>query len=75
MRRGRCLPYGSGIVYWPLGEVIRAECGIVDGEPPAGAWEKLTRRMDELLEPDADGRSSTSKAAVIARLLGIEAPE
>ena len=74
VRRGRCLPYGSGIVYWPLGEVIRAECGIVDGEPPAGAWEKLTRRVGELLEPDADGRSPDSKAAVIARLLGIEAP-
>ena len=25
-REGRCLPYGSGIVYWALGEVIRAEC-------------------------------------------------
>ena len=24
-REGRCLPYGSGIVYWALGEVIRAE--------------------------------------------------
>jgi class 3 adenylate cyclase/tetratricopeptide (TPR) repeat protein len=26
--RGRCLPYGEGITYWPLGEVIREAAGI-----------------------------------------------
>ena len=42
VRHGRCLPYGSSIVYWPLGEVIRAECGIIDGDPPAvGVGEAL----------------------------------
>ena len=45
VRHGRCLPYGSGIVYWPLGEVIRAECAIVDGDPPAVAWAKLSERI------------------------------
>jgi len=75
MRHGRCLPYGSGIVYWPLGEVIRAESAILDSDPPALAWEKLSARMAELLDgPDADSRSQASKTAVIARLLGIEAP-
>ena len=78
VRRGRCLPYGSNIVYWPLGEVIRAECAIVDGDPPALAWQKLSGRLGELLdEPDveSDGaRSTSSKTALIARLLGIETP-
>ena len=73
IRRGRCLPYGSSIVYWPLGEVIRAECGIVDGDPPAAAWEKLSEHLGELLEgPESDSRSSASKTAVVGRLLGIE---
>jgi len=76
VRHGRCLPYGSSIVYWPLGEVIRAECAIVDGDPPAVAWEKLSVRMGELLGgPDSDSRSSASKTAVIGRLLGIETPD
>ncbi len=75
-RRGRCLPYGSSIVYWPLGEVIRAECGIIDGDPPAAAWEKLSSRIGQLLDgPEAEGRSSASKAAVVGRLLGIEGPD
>ena len=75
-RHGRCLPYGSSIVYWPLGEVIRAECGIVDGDPPAVAWEKLSSRIGELLDdPEADSRSAASKTAVVGRLLGIEGPD
>ncbi len=76
VRHGRCLPYGSSLVYWPLGEVIRAECGIVDGDPPATAWTKLSERVGQLLEQsDPDSRSASSKAAVIGRLLGIETPE
>jgi class 3 adenylate cyclase/tetratricopeptide (TPR) repeat protein len=76
MRHGRCLPYGSSIVYWPLGEVIRAECGIIDGDPPAAAWKKLSARIGELLDgPEPDSRSSASKTAVVGRLLGIEAPD
>ncbi len=74
-RHGRCLPYGSGIVYWPVGEVIRAECGIVDGDPPGVAWKKLSDRMGELLgDEGSDGRATASKTAVIGRLLGIEVP-
>jgi class 3 adenylate cyclase/tetratricopeptide (TPR) repeat protein len=76
VRRGRCLPYGTSIVYWPLGEVIRAECGIVDIDPPGLAWEKLSARLGELLDdPRSEGgRSSVSKIAVIGRLLGIDGP-
>jgi class 3 adenylate cyclase/predicted ATPase len=76
VRHGRCLPYGSSIVYWPLGEVIRSECAIIDSDPPAAAWAKLLARVGELLEgPESDERSAVSKAAVLGRLLGIEAPE
>ncbi|HLB22289.1 MAG TPA: AAA family ATPase, partial [Solirubrobacteraceae bacterium] len=77
VRRGRCLPYGSSVAYWPLGEVIRAECAIVDGDPPAIAWQKLSARLGELLDDGdrEDGKSSRAKAALIGRLLGIEAPD
>jgi len=26
--RGRCLPYGEGITYWPLGEIVRGLSGV-----------------------------------------------
>jgi class 3 adenylate cyclase/tetratricopeptide (TPR) repeat protein len=76
IRRGRCLPYGSSVAYWPLGEVIRAECAILDGDPPATAWTKLSARLGELLADSerAGAGSSSSGIAVIGRLLGIDAP-
>ena len=36
VRRGRCLSFGPSVVYWPLSEMLRAECGIVDGDPDGG---------------------------------------
>jgi class 3 adenylate cyclase/tetratricopeptide (TPR) repeat protein len=76
VRHGRCLPYGSSIVYWPLGEVIRAECEIVETDPPALAWTKLSQRIGVLLAtPDGDPRSASARAGVIGRLLGIETPD
>ena len=38
---GRCLPYGEGITYWPLAEMIKASVGIVDNDPPETARAKL----------------------------------
>ncbi|HEY8866438.1 MAG TPA: ATP-binding protein, partial [Solirubrobacteraceae bacterium] len=73
LREGRCLPYGSSIVYWPLSEVLRAECEIVDGDPAEAAWEKLSGHLSELLAaaPADPGESPERKVALIGRLLGI----
>jgi len=76
VRVGRCLAYGAGIVYWALGEVIRAECAITDEDRSDVAWAKLFSTTDELLSarPDEQEESSERRAAMIARLLGIETP-
>jgi class 3 adenylate cyclase len=34
LRSGRCLSYGRGITYWPLGEVLKEHFGILDSDPP-----------------------------------------
>ena len=44
--RGRCLPYGDGITFWPLAEVVREAAGITSEDSPRIA----TRRIDRLLE-------------------------
>ena len=77
LREGRCLPYGSSIVYWPLSEVLRAEAQIPDGDGAELAWRKLSGHVGELLADTPDepgGETAERKAAVIARLLGIGAP-
>jgi class 3 adenylate cyclase/tetratricopeptide (TPR) repeat protein len=38
---GRALPYGEGVVYWPLASMIKESAGIADDDPAADAFEKL----------------------------------
>jgi class 3 adenylate cyclase/tetratricopeptide (TPR) repeat protein len=38
---GRCLPYGEGITYWPLAEMVKVAAGISDDDPAEEALEKL----------------------------------
>ena len=35
-RQGRCLPYGEGITFWALGEILKAHTGILETDPPRG---------------------------------------
>jgi class 3 adenylate cyclase/tetratricopeptide (TPR) repeat protein len=41
---GRCLPYGRGITYWPLGEILREHLGILESDPPADVRRRLGDR-------------------------------
>jgi class 3 adenylate cyclase/tetratricopeptide (TPR) repeat protein len=38
---GRCLPYGEGVTYWPLAEMVKGSAGITDDDPLDEAQEKL----------------------------------
>ena len=40
-RQGRCLPYGEGISYWALGEMAKAQAGILEGDAADEAARKL----------------------------------
>jgi class 3 adenylate cyclase len=44
-RQGRCLPYGEGIAFWALGEILKAECGILESDSPEEAEAKLERAL------------------------------
>jgi class 3 adenylate cyclase/tetratricopeptide (TPR) repeat protein len=39
--RGRCVPYGEGITYWPLAELVRTAADIRKEDPPDLALAKL----------------------------------
>ena len=49
---GRCLPYGEGITYWPLMEVVRDAAGLDDTESPDESLGKLAALLAE--EKDAE---------------------
>ena len=38
---GRALPYGEGVTYWPLAEMVKSAAGITDDDPLEVAREKL----------------------------------
>ena len=40
-RQGRCLPYGTGISFWALGEIIKAHAGILESDSASVAVDKL----------------------------------
>ena len=40
-RQGRALPYGSGVSFWAVGEIVKAQAGINENDTPRTAAEKL----------------------------------
>ena len=52
-RQGRCLPYGEGVTFWAVGEMVKAHAGILDSDSPAEPEDKLRRTVDELLADEA----------------------
>src|SRR4029079_16199875 len=64
--RGRCLPYGEGITYWPVAEAIRAAAVIDDADGRETALTKLRTLVAG--EPDAD-----DLVRLIASAIGIVA--
>jgi class 3 adenylate cyclase len=76
LRTGRCLPYGSGLVYWALGEVVRAECGIVDTDSSDEAWTKLSTTIARVMadEEGSTAESPERRAALIGRAIGLDVP-
>jgi class 3 adenylate cyclase/tetratricopeptide (TPR) repeat protein len=65
-RQGRCLPYGEGITFWALSEIVKAHAGILDSDAPDVARAKL----EEVL-PEGPERPWFSQR--LRPLLGIEA--
>jgi class 3 adenylate cyclase len=53
-RQGRSLPYGEGVAFWALGEMVKAETGILETDPAEAAAAKLDGAVTGLLEDDAE---------------------
>lgn len=52
-RQGRCLPYGEGVTFWAIGEVIKAHAGVLDSEPSDAVVAKLRSTVATLIDdPD-----------------------
>jgi len=48
-RHGRSLPYGEGITFWALAEMVKAHAGIAENDAPAEAARKLHEAVAEVV--------------------------
>ncbi len=63
---GRCPPYGAGIAYWPLVEILRCFCGFTDSDTSQQAGERLLQKVQEVIDGNQQGETISS----LTRLLG-----
>ncbi len=68
---GRCLPYGEGITYWPLAEMVKTVAGISDSDPIEEAFEKLKACCEDEAVADLLGLAS----GVLEALEGDRSPQ
>jgi class 3 adenylate cyclase len=66
-RQGRCLPYGEGVSFWALGEIVKAQAGILESDSP----EQAAAKLDAALPAEAEDREWL--LARLASLVGAEA--
>jgi len=48
-RQGRCLPYGEGVAFWALGEMVKAQVGLLETDTATDAEEKLAAAVGQLV--------------------------
>ena len=63
---GRALPYGEGVTYWPVAEMVKVAAGITDDEPVKEAVEKLRACCEDEAVADLLGLASGVLDAVEA---------
>src|SRR5262245_18558866 len=63
---GRCLPYGEGITYWRLAEMVKSAAGIADDDPVRDAVAKLRATCEDEAVADLLGLASGVLEAVEA---------
>ncbi|HEY5578133.1 MAG TPA: AAA family ATPase, partial [Acidimicrobiia bacterium] len=71
-RQGRCLPYGEGITFWALGEVVKAQAGIRESDDPAMAASKLGAAIAALVSNSSDRAWLVSMLGPLVGTLGEE---
>jgi class 3 adenylate cyclase/tetratricopeptide (TPR) repeat protein len=66
---GGCLPYGEGITYWPIMEIVKDAAGILQSDDTTG----IAARLGALLESFGidDAGELRTMAAAVSNLLGV----
>ena len=69
-RRGRSLSYGEGVAFWALGEMVKAQAGILESDSVHVAGQKLSEAVAGVI-PDERDRDWVARQ--LRPLVGLEA--
>ena len=67
-RQGRSLPYGEGVSFWAVGEMVKAQAGVLETDSEAEAADKLGAAVGRLLPDETEARWVTSHLRPLAGL-------
>ena len=67
-RQGRCLAYGDGITLWALGEIVKAQAGVLEQDTPEDIATKVHQVVEDTLAGSGD---ETRVEAHLLALLGL----
>jgi class 3 adenylate cyclase/tetratricopeptide (TPR) repeat protein len=71
-RQGRSLPYGEGVTFWALSEMVKAQAGILESDSPDQAGKRLHETVERYV-PDPTEASWVERH--LRPLAGLEAEE
>ena len=69
-RLGRCLPYGDGVALWALGEIVKAQTGILETAPADVAAGMLTPAVADLLTDPSEAAWVVGHLRALVGLVG-----
>ncbi len=73
-RQGRSLPYGGGVSLWALGEMVKAEAGILESDSTVRAEQKLRNAVGRIVEDRGEADGIARYLGILLGLGGEEAP-
>ena len=53
-RQGRALPYGDGVSFWAVAEMVKAQAAIAENDPPDACAAKLRASVESLVADEAE---------------------
>ena len=71
-RQGRSLPYGEGVAFWALAEIVKAQAGILETDSAETAETKLVETVSDLVPDASEARWVETQ---LRRLVGVSAEE
>ena len=72
-RQGRCLPYGDGVAFWALGEIVKSHAGILETDDQATLARKLDGAVVEV-DPELRAWMRNRLAPLVGLRTDVEPP-